>query len=172
MGNTTFNDILLNSENAACSIVNQYLTRYDLDAVIDNELFQFDGQQHVGEYWGGSVFTGTMKIGINVNVVKSELKRVIRQHPYSCPADVLDEFIKTTIFHEVGHGLVELVNDYLQETNDLDGLYDNNQDFFDEILDNEEDYVEKFALDMFENQVENNDLNKLITMVFNCITER
>ena len=75
--------------------------------------------------------------------------------------------IQTNVFHEMGHGITELFEDYLQETDDLDELYDNNQQLFDSVLENEEDSVEEFAWAMYDNQLNNSDLYKIVQLYLN-----
>lgn len=64
----------------------------------------------------------------------------------------------------MGHGIVEMFNDYLQETDDLDELYDNNKELFDWVLDNEEDAVEEFAWSFYDNQLNNSRLYRIVEL--------
>ena len=67
----------------------------------------------------------------------------------------------------MGHGIVNMIGDYLRETDDLDELYDNNQELFDNMFDNEEDSVEEFAWSMYDNQLGNSGLYKVIQLYLN-----
>jgi hypothetical protein len=93
-------------------------------------------------------------------------KTSIRNHPWSDPYTIVNEVILTNVYHEMGHGIVELLNDYLQETDELDELYDTNKELFDWILDNEEDAVEEFAWKFYDNELENSKLYQLIQLYF------
>ena len=42
------------------------------------------------------------------------------------------------MYHEVGHGIIDYINDLLEYTDEYDELYDKNQQLFDGVLDNEE----------------------------------
>jgi hypothetical protein len=64
----------------------------------------------------------------------------------------------------MGHGLIEQINDYLQETVELDEIYNNNKKMFDNALDNEEKTVEEFAWDLYDNLLDGNQLNEMVKL--------
>ena len=67
----------------------------------------------------------------------------------------------------MGHGLCELISDYLENSDDLDAVYDANKELFDRVLDNEENAVEEFAWDMYDNDLRENDITKMVGL---CLT--
>jgi hypothetical protein len=64
----------------------------------------------------------------------------------------------------MAHGLVDKINDYLQYSDHLDEIYDDNKELFDRVLDNEENSVEEFAWDLYDNQIKDNDLYQVIQL--------
>lgn len=156
------------NENAHIAVdrSNEFLDSLDLSLSIDWEYDSWndDLQNVLGVYEGGSVFSGEITIGFNINNLYKYCKTSIRNHPWSDPYTIVNEVILTNVYHEMGHGIVELLNDYLQETDELDELYDTNKELFDWILDNEEDAVEEFAWKFYDNELENSKLYQLIQL--------
>lgn len=68
----------------------------------------------------------------------SAYKEQVEMYPNSNRNTILKEMIYTNVFHEMGHDLIEQINDYLQNTDELDEICDNNKELFDDTLDNEE----------------------------------
>lgn len=123
-----------------------------------------DWQDYIGVYESGSVFEGCISIGMNINALYKAVSRNIRQWQHTSPYTLIKEAICTNVYHEMGHGIIELIDDYLQYSEDLDDIYDENKQLFDKVLDNEEDSVEKFAWDFYDNQLENSDLYQIIQL--------
>ena len=125
--------------------INGWLAAFGLSATAatadDGELP--DGE--CGEYEGGSVFTKTIAVCVCVPAVRRYCKELVE--PYS--RKLLDDGIRTTIYHEVGHALVEQIDDWLRHLpearalreGDLGGRF---EEVFDDGLD-EETLVEDFA---------------------------
>ena len=145
---------------------NGFLSSLDLSLSIDWEYDGWDDdlQTAIGVYEGGSVFSGEIVIGFNMNNLYKYCSRSIKNYPWSDPYTIVDEAIYTNVYHEMGHGIVEELNDYLQETDELDALYDANKELFDWVLDNEEDAVEEFAWKFFDNELEDSRLYELIQL--------
>lgn len=161
-----FNQELKSSSDVAVQRANKFLEQLHLSLHINWEYedWEYNGLDNaIGVYEGGSVFDERgMSIGFNVNNLYKWFVKETKNYPWSDPYTILNEAIQTNVFHEMGHGIVELFSDYLQQTDDLDELYDNNQELFDNILDNEEDSVEEFAWAMYDNQLNNSRLYKVI----------
>lgn len=150
----------------ALNNANKFLSQFNLSVEINWE-YEFGDEGCIGIYEGGSVFGGIISIGFNMNCLYKVICRLIKQYPYTSPYKMLDETIFTNVYHEVGHGLVELINDYLTETDELDSLYDNNQQLFDWVLDNEEDAVEEFAWHFYDNDLISSRLYKMLELYLN-----
>lgn len=153
----------------ALKMANNYLQPTNLSIDIDYEYddWEFNGldiNHVIGCYEADSVFSGTIEISFNMNALYSTYKEQTEMYPYSNEDTILKELIYTNVFHEMGHGLIQQINDYLQETEELDEIYDNNQQLFDNALDNEEDTVEKFAWDLYDSRLNNNPLNRMVKM--------
>lgn len=145
---------------------NGFLSSLGLSLSID---WDYDGwdddlQTAIGVYEGGSVFSGEIVIGFNMNNLYKYCTRSIKNYPWSDPYTIVDEAIYTNVYHEMGHGIVEELNDYLQETDELDALYDANKELFDWVLDNEEDAVEEFAWKFYDNELGDSRLYQLIQL--------
>ena len=162
-----FQQELKSSANIAVQRANKFLEQLDLSLHINWEYEDWDYNDlnnAIGVYEHDSVFEGDISIGFNINNLYKWFVNEIKENPWSDQYTILDEAIQTNVFHEMGHGIVQLINDYLQETDDLDNLYDNNQELFDNVLDNEEDSVEELAWAMYDNQLNNSKLYKLIQL--------
>lgn len=145
---------------------NGFLNSLGLSLSIDWEYDGWDDdlQTAIGVYEGGSVFSGEIVIGFNMNNLYKCCNKSIRKYPWSDPYTIVDEAIQTNVYHEMGHGIVEKLNDYLQETDELDALYDANKELFDWVLDNEEDAVEEFAWKFYDNELGDSRLYELIQL--------
>ena len=158
------------SEHAKIALerANQYLAQFDLSVAID---WDYDWYGHrvkaIGIYERDTVFEGKMLIGFNINNLYEYFKETTTDYPWSNPDTILKEAIHTNVYHEMGHGLVQFIDGYLYETDELDELYDNNKELFDWVLDNEEDAVEEFAWSYYDGQLENSKLNKIVQLVKN-----
>lgn len=155
------------SSQIATNRANEFLTQLNLSLSIDWEYndWEYNNLNNaIGVYEAGSVFEGEIHIGFNLNNLYKVCSREIKNHPWSDPYTIVDEAIQTNVFHEMGHGIVEMFNDYLQETDDLDELYDNNKELFDWVLDNEEDAVEEFAWSFYDNQLNNSRLYRIVEL--------
>lgn len=145
---------------------NGFLSSLDLSLSIDWDYDSWDDdlQTAIGVYEGGSVFGGEIVIGFNMNNLYKYCSKSIRKYPWSDPYTIVDETIQTNVYHEMGHGIVENLNYYLQYTDELDALYDANKELFDWVLDNEEDAVEEFAWKFYDNELEDSRLYQLIQL--------
>lgn len=155
------------SSQIATNRANEFLTQLNLSLSIDWEYndWEYNNLNNaIGVYEARSVFEGEIRIGFNLNNLYKVCSSEIKNHPWSDPYTIVDEAIQTNVFHEMGHGIVEMFNDYLQETDDLDELYDNNKELFDWVLDNEEDAVEEFAWSFYDNQLNNSRLYRIVEL--------
>jgi hypothetical protein len=162
-----FQEELKSCVNIALQKGNKFLRQLGLTIHInwEYEEWRYNGLDNaIGVYEFDSVFEGDISIGLNINNLYKWFVDEIRNYPWTDPYTILDESIQTTIFHEMWHGIIQLIDDYLQETDELDELYDNNQKLFDDVLDNEEKSVEEFAWAMYDNQLNNSELYKLIQL--------
>lgn len=154
---------------------NNFLKLIDRDVSIDwNYDFETFDKNAIGVYEHDSVHTGTISIGMNINALWKCFKSETKDYPYCSEYKILQELILTNVYHEVGHGIINYINDYLQNTDELDEIYDNNQQLFDDALDNEEDTVEEFAYDFYDNQIEDSKLGQIINLyhkLYNNINE-
>lgn len=151
----------------AINIANSYLEQTNLSIEIDYDYDEWEfndlGSEHtIGCYESGSVFEGTIQIAFNMDNLYSAYKEQVEMYPHS--NSILKEIIYTNVFHEMDHGLIEQINDYLQETDELDEIYDNNEEMFDNVLDNEEKTVEEFAWDLYDNLLDGNPLNEMVKL--------
>lgn len=145
---------------------NGFLSSLDLSLSIDWDYDGWDNdlQTAIGVYESSSVFSGEIAIGFNMNNLYKYCSKSIRKYPWSDPYTIVDETIQTNVYHEMGHGIVENLNYYLQYTDELDALYDANKELFDWVLDNEEDAVEEFAWKFYDNELEDSRLYQLIQL--------
>ena len=167
MNKQEFKQEVNDSANVALQRANNFLKCLDLSVKINWEYDSWtanDLDDAIGVYESGSVFGGVISIGFHINNLYKCFKKQMNDNPWSDEYTLLDEAIQTNVFHEVGHGIVELFEDYLQETDDLDELYDNNQELFDNVLDNEENSVEEFAWAMYDNDLEESGLYQIIRL--------
>ena len=167
MNKQEFKQEVNESANVALQRANNFLKCLNLSVEINWEYDSWtanDLDEVIGVYERGSVFGGVISIGFHMNNLYKCFKKQRKENPFSDEYTLLDEAIQTNVFHEVGHGIVELFEDYLQETDDLDELYDSNQELFDEVLDNEENSVEEFAWAMYDNDLEESGLYEIIRL--------
>lgn len=160
-----FNTQSMQYAEQALNIANSYLEQTNLSIDIDYdydewEFNDLDSEHTIGCYESGSVFEGTIQIAFNMNNLYSAYKEQVEMYPNSNSNTILKEMIYTNVFHEMGHGLIEQINDYLQETDELDEIYDNNKELFD----NEEKTVEEFAWDLYDNLLDGNPLNEMVNL--------
>lgn len=161
MTKSQFKKILFDYTTKAQQIANKFLKQFGLTLSVDWE-YDFGGEDYIGVYESGSVFEDDIRIGMNINSLYKVCLSNIRQWPNTNPYTLLSEAIFTNVYHEMAHGLVEKINDYLQYSDALDEIYDNNKELFDTVLDNEEKSVEEFAWDLYDNQVNQNELYRVI----------
>lgn len=170
------------SANIAVQRANKFLGQLDLSLHINwkYEDWEYYGNA-IGIYERDSVLEGNISIGFNIDNLYKWFVNEIKENPWSDQYTILDEAIQTNVFHEMGHGIVQLLEDTIEYWDEDEELpfYDNNQQFCDNVLDNEEDSVEKFAWAMYDNQLNNSKLYKLIQLYLefgntqnNNLTER
>lgn len=164
-----FKQIAKECIDGAVKSSNDYLSCLGLSLSVNFE-YDFDDfdENAIGVYEAGSVFEGTISVSYNVKALFSAFKEDIERFPQSSEHTILEEYAMTTIYHEMGHGICELFNDYLQNTDDLDTLYDENQELFDRVLDNEEDAVEQFAWDFYDGVLDGNDIAEMVQLYLNA----
>ena len=150
-----------------CAIqnANNLLKLIDRDVCInwDYDFETFD-KTAIGVYEHDSVHTGTISIGMNINALWKFFKSETKYYPYTSEYKILEEMILTNVYHEVGHGIIDYINDLLEYTDEYDELYDKNQQLFDSVLDNEEDSVEEFAWCFYDNDLNTSDLYKILNL--------
>ena len=163
-----FKETVIAYTNGAVQCAKNFLKPFNLSLSVNwGYDFDFDGwRDTIGVYENGSVFEDVISIGMNINALYKSVKQQIRQWPHTAPETIIKEAICTNVYHEMGHGLVELIDDWLQYSDDLDEVYDNNKQLFDNVLDNEEDSVEKFAWDFYDNQLNSNELYQMIRLTY------
>lgn len=155
------------SADIAVQRANAYLERLGLSLTVnwDYDAWKSNGlEEALGAYESDSVFSGEISIAFNMRNLRKWLATAEKDNPWSDTYTMLDEAIQTNVFHEMGHGIVQLIDDYLQNTDELDDIYDRNQELFDDVLDNEEDAVEEFAWDAYDNQPEESRLGQLVDL--------
>ena len=145
---------------------NNVLKLIDRDVSIDwNYDFETFDKTAIGVYEHDSVHTGTMNIGMNINELWKVFKSETKNYPYTSEYKILQEMILTNVYHEVGHGICDYINDLLEYTDEYDELYDENQQLFDSVLDNEEDSVEEFAWCFYDNDLNQSSLYKVFNLM-------
>lgn len=166
MTKAQFKKILINYTLIAQENANKFLSQFNLGLTIDWDYdFDFgDWRDAIGVYVNGSVFEGNIVIGMNINELYNVCIADIKKWTSTDPYTIISETIFTNVYHEMAHGLVDKINDYLQYSDRLDGIYDNNKELFDRVLDNEENSVEEFAWDLYDNQIKGNDLYQVIQL--------
>lgn len=122
--------------------INEFLGQFNLSMEVDEDYDDWSslyGGHAVAVYEGGSVFDGVIMVGLNMEAFRKYASETHSSYM------TWDE-IRKSLYHEVGHGLVERIRDFIDEYGD-DGeeLYNGNKDDLDYILGDEEDAVEEFA---------------------------
>lgn len=164
-----FNIEVKESVSLAVNRCNAFLRNLDLSLSVNWD-YEFEGDylgDAIGVYEGGSVFNGEISVSCNLKELYRYFSKSVKEYPWSDPYKILDEMISTNIYHEMAHGLIELIESYLHETDELDGIYDANKELFDNVLDNEEESVESFAWAMYDNDLEENNLYRIIELYLN-----
>lgn len=127
----------------ALSAIRPWLSTLGYALTLDNDLSGFR-QGQLGEYEAGSVFGKD----IIIRVSTENIRKTCREDSFLFPD--FEEEVRFTVFHEVGHALVEQLLDYADNINEflpeLKAEYgDKFDEIFDEENDNEETLVEDFA---------------------------
>lgn len=165
-----FQQELKSSANIAVQRANKFLGQLDLSLHINWEYEDWDYYGNaIGIYERDSVLEGDISIGFNINNLYKWFVNETKENPWSDQYTILDEAIQTNVFHEMGHGIIQLLEDTIEYWDEDEELpfYDNNQQFCDNVLDNEEDSVEEFAWAMYDNQLNNSKLYKVIQLYLN-----
>ena len=170
VGKNEFMESVKESVNDAIRAANEYLFHLNLSLSVnfDYDFDDFDTDA-IGVYEDGSVFEGEISVSYNINALFDAFNEQVDAFPQSSEYTILDEIAKTTIYHEMGHGICDLMNDYLQNSDDLDELYDSHKDLFDRVLDDEEDAVEKFAWDFYDGNLNGNDLAEMVNLYLGAL---
>lgn len=146
---------------------NDFLKSIDRDVCIDWDYdFESFDKNAIGVYENDSIHTGTMTIGMNINALWKVFKSETKNYPYTSEYKILQEMILTNVYHEVGHGICDYIEDILQYTDELDDVYDKNQQLFDNVLDNEENSVEGFAWSFYDNDLDSSDLYQILKLIY------
>ena len=161
--------------NLAVQRANKYLQQLNLSLIINWNYNDWDYYKDaIGIYERNSVLEGKISIGFNIDNLYKWFITETKENPWSDPYTILDEGIQTNVFHEMGHGIVEFFEDIIEYWDEDEELpfYDKNQMFCDKIFDNEEDSVETFAWDLYDNQVENSGLGKIVNIYLKTCNEQ
>ena len=129
--------------NEALSAIRPWLSSLGFTLTLDDDRSGFHECQ-LGEYEAGSVFEKDIIIRVSLK----NIRKMCREDPFLFPD--FEEEVRLTVFHEVGHALVEQLIDYADNISEflpeLKAEYrDKFDEIFDEDLDNEETLVENFA---------------------------
>lgn len=127
--------------------MNVFLNNSDLEVSCNMHALEDDV---LGSYESGSVFEKSIKVNIDIDNVLKACEEDDTEDEYSDPANVA----KMTIYHEVGHGLMEQIIDWINDNPEISLLCDGPfGDEFKEVIDDEydeEDVVEDFAWGLFD----------------------
>lgn len=127
----------------ALSAIRPWLSSLGYALTLDDDMSGFrEGQ--LGEYEAGSVFEKDIIIRVSLENIRKTCQEDSSLFPD------FEEEVRLTVFHEVGHALVEQLLDYADNIEgffpELKAKYENRFDeIFDEENDNEETLVEDFA---------------------------
>ena len=153
---------------------NEYLKKIDQSVKINwkyNDWVSRGVEDAIACYESGSVLEGDISIALNIKNLKKSVEEQIEKYIFTDLYTIMDETIQTSVFHEMGHGIMEMFKDYIDYCDDdeLQWYYDN-QELFDEAIDNEEDTVEAFAWDFYDNDFETNNtvLNRMVNVYLQC----
>lgn len=118
----------------------EWLSAFDLALEVDTDSTEMPDDK-LGEYELGSVFEKTILIRVNLPAIKKACKEN--------PEISVEDATATTVFHEVGHALVEQLVDWMENIPDADSIFTEEfctryEAVVDDALD-EEDLVEDFA---------------------------
>lgn len=125
----------------ASAVMNKWLKPFSLSLSCEKENLRGD---RLGEYEMGSIFEGEIKSRIDLkNIIASAKEDDLDQ-------DEICRQIRLTIYHETGHGLMELLIDYAENYEEFQPLLggDFGKKYFDIFNDDntdEETIVEAFA---------------------------
>ncbi len=129
--------------NEVLSAIRPWLSSLGYDLSLDDDLSGFHEGQ-LGEYEAGSVFEKDIIIRVSLE----NIRKTCQEDSFLFPD--FEEEVRLTVFHEVGHALVEQLLDYADNIErflpELKAKYrDKFDEIFDEENDNEETLVEDFA---------------------------
>lgn len=71
-----------------------------------------DWQDAIGVYEHDSVLEGTISIGCNLKSLYNSFTEQCNHYPFTNEYTILNEIIFTNVYHEVGHGLCNLFEEY------------------------------------------------------------
>lgn len=122
--------------------INAWLEPYGLEARVSNERLP---KRTIGQYEGGSVFEKTILTRIDME----KHRKLCKEENLS-----LQGQLSMTLYHEVGHALMEQLIDYVDNIPEANKLVDGpfGEKYFDIFFDDcltEEEVVEEFALRFF-----------------------
>ena len=130
---------------------------WDYDEWEDNTL-----TSALGCYEAESVFSGTISIAFNIDNMLKSYNKCFNDYPWlNTGIESIRDAVYTTVYHEMGHGLCELIFDYLTTSDCLDEVFNSQQRLFRHSLDNEEESVETFAWNMLDGNLEQDEINEM-----------
>lgn len=118
-----------------------------IDEDYDIDDFDYDGNA-LGMFEDGMSYENNeIWIALNFTLIEKNLQEYIEEYGYS-----LEEILETTIYHEVGHGILRVYQDYIQKVEEYHDIYEENVSWMKDIFrdENEEDIVEEFAWSWYE----------------------
>lgn len=137
----------------------------DMEIELNNRDKGFGHGVFAGRYEGGSVFGGTLVTTVYTRTIYAHLKASMENCPWDEPYTIIRDAVCLTVYHEAGHGICELINDWLDETDDFDEIYEANMDLFNTTFSNEEKTVEDFAVCFYENRVGDSRLFQVMKLI-------
>lgn len=140
--NEEFTDELLGVIDGYLNDVNEYVQPFGLSVVFNkNYAFRGYSEEFLAVYQVGSVSSGKIKLGINLPYLKTCMIE------NGVPLNELEEQLNISIWHEVGHGLVEFIKRLRRRAtqNGCDLFTKEMKKDFKYITSNEEEVVEEFG---------------------------
>lgn len=140
--NEEFTDEILKTINGYLNDVNEYVKPFGLSVVFNkNYAFRGYSEEFLAVYQARSAATSKIRIGINLPYLKACMTE------NNIPISDLKEQINISIWHEVGHGLVEFIKRLRRRaTQNASNLFTREmKKDFKYITSNEEEVVEEFG---------------------------
>lgn len=124
--------------------IGSYLEPYGLTATLDQDPDGFK-ENEIGEYENGSVFEKNIIFRINTDNIREAAKEECMYY-----MDFYLEQCRITVYHEIGHALMEQLIDWTENLEEMEALLDGQfgktyYDIFNDDNCTEEEIVEDFA---------------------------